>query len=98
MSVSDSSNFTLHLEGSLTSALGRYLDNWRLNVTAAANTLDKTLAEENFRNVIWYLAVMTGMLAFIVVAMLVSTAKSPRGESILMNPTTSTSRRTGLLR
>lgn len=80
MSVSDWSNFTLHLEGSLTSALGRYLDNWRNNVTAAANALDKTLAEENFRNVIWYLAMMIGMLAFIVAAILVSTVKSKRRE------------------
>ncbi|XP_051260110.1 potassium voltage-gated channel subfamily E member 2-like isoform X2 [Dicentrarchus labrax] len=80
MSASDWSNLTLHLEGSLTSALGNYLDNWRRNMTAAANALDKTLAEENFRNVIWYLAVMIGMFAFIVVAILVSTVKSKRRE------------------
>ncbi|TNN53523.1 Potassium voltage-gated channel subfamily E member 2 [Liparis tanakae] len=71
---------TLRLEGSLTRALSHYLDNWRRNLTAAANTLDKTLAEENFKNVIWYLAVMIGMFAFIIVAMLVSTVKSKRRE------------------
>lgn len=80
MSGFDWSNLTLHLEGSLTAALGRYLDNWTRNVTAEASALDNTLAEENFRNVVWYLAVMIGMLAFIVVAMLVSTVKSKRGE------------------
>lgn len=80
MSASGWSNFTLHLEDSLTSALGHYLDNWRRNVTAAAKALDKTLAEENFRDVIWYLVVMIGMLAFIVVAILVSTVKSKRRE------------------
>ncbi|XP_037344491.1 potassium voltage-gated channel subfamily E member 2-like [Pungitius pungitius] len=80
MSASDLSNLTLRLEGSLTSALGHYLDNWRRNMTAAANALDKTLAEENFQNVIWYLVVMIGMFAFIVVAMLVSTVKSKRRE------------------
>ncbi|XP_037646916.1 potassium voltage-gated channel subfamily E member 2-like [Sebastes umbrosus] len=80
MSASDWSNLTLHLEGSLTSALGHYLDSWKRNVTAADNALDKTMAEENFRNVIWYLAVMIGMFAFIVVAMLVSTVKSKRRE------------------
>lgn len=80
MSSSDWSNLTLHLEESLTSALGHYLDSWRRNATAAANALDKTLAEENFKNVIWYLAVMLGMLAFIIVAILVSTVKSKRRE------------------
>ncbi|XP_029315375.1 potassium voltage-gated channel subfamily E member 2-like [Cottoperca gobio] len=80
MSATNWSNLTLHLEGSLTSALGHYLDNWRRNMTAAANALDKTLAEENFKNVIWYLVVMIGMLAFIVVAILVSTVKSKRRE------------------
>lgn len=80
MSTSSWSNLTLHLEDSLTSALGRYLDNWRRNETAAAKALDNTLAEENFRDVIWYLAVMFGMLAFIVVAVLVSTVKSKRRE------------------
>ncbi|XP_070832461.1 potassium voltage-gated channel subfamily E member 2-like [Chaetodon trifascialis] len=80
MSASDWSNLTLHLEGSLTSALNHFLDNWRRNVTAAADGLDKTMAEENFRNVIWYLAVMIGMFAFIVVAILVSTVKSKRRE------------------
>ncbi|KAF7658522.1 hypothetical protein LDENG_00011670 [Lucifuga dentata] len=80
MSASDWSNLTLHLEESLTGALGHYLDNWRQNMTAAANALDKTLAEENFKNVIWYLAVMIGMFAFIIVAILVSTVKSKRRE------------------
>ncbi|XP_028249884.1 potassium voltage-gated channel subfamily E member 2-like [Parambassis ranga] len=80
MSTSDWSNLTLHLEKSLGSALGRYLDSWRRNATAAADALDKTLAEENFRNVVWYLVVMIGMLAFIIVAILVSTVKSKRRE------------------
>ncbi|KAI4806023.1 hypothetical protein KUCAC02_010615 [Chaenocephalus aceratus] len=73
MGASELSNLTLHLEGSLTSALGQYLDNWR-------PALDKTLADENFKNVISYLAVMIGMFAFVVVAMLVSTVKSKRRE------------------
>ncbi|XP_038576592.1 potassium voltage-gated channel subfamily E member 2-like isoform X3 [Micropterus salmoides] len=80
ISASDWSNLTLNLEESLTSALGHYLDNWRRNVTDAAKALDKTLAEENFRDVIWYLAVMIGIFAFIVVAILVSTVKSKRRE------------------
>lgn len=80
MSPSDWSNLTLHLEDSLTSALGHYLDNWRRNVTAAAKALDKMVAEENFRDVIWYLSVMIGMFAFIIVAILVSTVKSKRRE------------------
>ncbi|KAM3862014.1 potassium voltage-gated channel subfamily E member 2-like [Diretmus argenteus] len=78
--MSDWSNLTLHLEDTLTSALGHYLDSWRRNESAAENALDKTLAEENFNNVIWYLAVMIGMFAFIVVAILVSTVKSKRRE------------------
>uniref|UniRef100_A0A665U1V2 Potassium voltage-gated channel subfamily E member 2 n=1 Tax=Echeneis naucrates TaxID=173247 RepID=A0A665U1V2_ECHNA len=61
-------------------ALGHYLDNWRRNVTAAAQALDKTLAEENFKDVIWYLAVMIGLFSFIIVAILVSTVKSKRRE------------------
>ncbi|XP_029386654.1 potassium voltage-gated channel subfamily E member 2-like [Echeneis naucrates] len=80
MSVPDWSNLTVHLEESLTSALGHYLDNWRRNVTAAAQALDKTLAEENFKDVIWYLAVMIGLFSFIIVAILVSTVKSKRRE------------------
>ncbi|KAM8856799.1 potassium voltage-gated channel subfamily E member 2-like isoform 1-T2 [Spinachia spinachia] len=80
MSASDLSNLTLGLEGSLTRALAHFLDNWRRNATAAARALDDALAEENFKNVIWYLAVMIGMFAFIVVAMLVSTVKSKRRE------------------
>uniref|UniRef100_A0A8C4ZTB7 Potassium voltage-gated channel subfamily E member 2 n=1 Tax=Gadus morhua TaxID=8049 RepID=A0A8C4ZTB7_GADMO len=68
------------LEDTLTRALGRYLDAWRRNASAAADALDKTLLEENFSNVEWYLAVMIGMFAFIVVAMLVSTVKSKRRE------------------
>ncbi|XP_058479450.1 potassium voltage-gated channel subfamily E member 2-like [Solea solea] len=77
---SDWSNLTLHLEESLTSALGHYLNNWRHNMTAAAEALDMTLAEENVRNIIWYLVVMIGMFAFITVAILVSTVKSKRRE------------------
>ncbi|XP_026152188.1 potassium voltage-gated channel subfamily E member 2-like [Mastacembelus armatus] len=80
MSASDWSNLTLHLERSLTNALGHYLDNWRRNVTSAADAIDKTLAEENFKDVIWYLVVMIGIFAFIVVAILVSTVKSKRRE------------------
>ncbi|XP_035459652.1 potassium voltage-gated channel subfamily E member 2 isoform X2 [Scophthalmus maximus] len=80
MSASDWSNLTLHLEKSMTGALGHFLDNWRRNMTAAANALDKTLAKENFSGVLWYLAVMVGMFAFIIVAMLVSTVKSKRRE------------------
>ena len=79
-SMSARSNGTLRLEDALTQALGRYLDAWRRNTSAAADALDKTLLEENFQNVEWYLAVMIGMFAFIVVAMLVSTVKSKRRE------------------
>ncbi|CAL8345196.1 unnamed protein product [Boreogadus saida] len=68
------------LADTLTRALGRYLDAWRRNASAAADALDKTLLQENFVNVEWYLAVMIGMFAFIVVAMLVSTVKSKRRE------------------
>ncbi|KAJ8013144.1 hypothetical protein DPEC_G00050240 [Dallia pectoralis] len=78
--VSKWSNMTLQLEDSLTRALGRYLDNWRRNTTKAEQTLDNTMAEENFRNVVGYLIVMIGMFAFIVVAILVSTVKSKRRE------------------
>nr|XP_020441501.1 potassium voltage-gated channel subfamily E member 2-like [Monopterus albus] len=80
MSISDWSNLTLHLEETLTGALGHYLDNWRRNISAAAKAVDKTLEEENFRDVVLYLVVMIGMLAFIVVAILVSTVKSKRRE------------------
>lgn len=74
------SNFTRHLEGSLTSALGRYLDDWRDNGTAASVAVDKALAEQSFSNVLLYLMVMIGILAFVIVAMLVSTVKSRRRE------------------
>ncbi len=80
MDPSNLSNTTLSLEDSLTSALAHFLNKWRQNVTAEADALDQTLAEENFDNVIWYLAVVIGMLAFIVVAILVSTVKSKRRE------------------
>lgn len=80
MSASDWSNLTLHLEESVTNALSRFLDKWRLNVTAAADALETTMSEENFRDVIWYLIVMIGIFAFILVAMLVSTVKSNRRE------------------
>ncbi|KAL2080985.1 hypothetical protein ACEWY4_022838 [Coilia grayii] len=74
------SNLTLHLEDSLTRALNDYLNRWTRNATAAERKLDARLTEENFRNVIWYLMVMIGMFAFIVVAVLVSTVKSKRRE------------------
>ncbi|KAJ3592128.1 hypothetical protein NHX12_007257 [Muraenolepis orangiensis] len=74
------SNDTVQLEDSLTRALGRYLDAWRRNSSAEADALDKTLATENFQNVEWYLVVMIGMFAFVVVSILVSTVKSKRQE------------------
>uniref|UniRef100_A0A8B9GNM1 Potassium voltage-gated channel subfamily E member 2 n=1 Tax=Astyanax mexicanus TaxID=7994 RepID=A0A8B9GNM1_ASTMX len=77
---SDWSNLTLHLQDSLTSAIGGFLEQWRWNVTQAERVLDARLAEENFQNVVWYLVVMIGMFAFIVVAILVSTVKSKRRE------------------
>ncbi|KAL6485047.1 hypothetical protein MHYP_G00070920 [Metynnis hypsauchen] len=77
---SDWSNLTLHLQDSLTSAVGHFLEQWQWNVTQAERTLNARLAEENFRDVIWYLVVMIGMFAFIVVAILVSTVKSKRRE------------------
>ncbi|KAM3608234.1 uncharacterized protein V6R79_021502 [Siganus canaliculatus] len=80
ISASGWSNLTQRLEGSLTSALGNYLNSWTSNMTAASNALDKILAEENVNDVIWYLVVMIGMLSFVVVAILVSTVKSKRRE------------------
>ncbi|XP_055735173.1 potassium voltage-gated channel subfamily E member 2-like [Salvelinus fontinalis] len=74
------SNMTLHLEDSLTHALGRYLDNWSRNSSKAEQALDNNLAEENFRNVVWYLTLNIGMFAFIVVAILASTVKLKRRE------------------
>ncbi|XP_015219203.1 potassium voltage-gated channel subfamily E member 2 [Lepisosteus oculatus] len=69
-------NLTKSLEDSLT----KVLNSWSRNQTHAAKALDKILAEENFDNVIWYLMVMIGMFAFIIVAILVSTVKSKRRE------------------
>lgn len=80
MLASGWANLTGDLEGSLTSALGRYLDEWRSNATAASHELDEVLAKEKFSNVLLYLMVMMGMLAFVMVAMLVSTVKSRRCE------------------
>ncbi|XP_062389478.1 potassium voltage-gated channel subfamily E member 2-like [Sardina pilchardus] len=76
----DLSNLTLHLENSLTRTLTDYLNSWTWNATEADRKLDARLTEENFRNVIWYLMVMIGMFAFIVVSVLVSTVKSKRRE------------------
>ncbi|XP_018613222.1 potassium voltage-gated channel subfamily E member 2-like [Scleropages formosus] len=73
-------NLTQQLGESLSHVLGQYLDRWKENSTQAQRALDQRLAEENFRDVIWYLMVMIGMLAFIIVAMLVSTVKSQRQE------------------
>ncbi|XP_030642490.1 potassium voltage-gated channel subfamily E member 2-like [Chanos chanos] len=78
--ASDWQNLTLHLQGSLTNALRNLLDSWTQNVTQGEKELDAILAEENFDNVIWYLMVMIGMFAFIIVAILVSTVKSKRQE------------------
>ncbi|XP_076857279.1 potassium voltage-gated channel subfamily E member 2-like [Brachyhypopomus gauderio] len=77
---SDWSNLTQHLQDSLSNTLSDILDNWQRNLTQGERSLDARLAEENFRNVIWYLVVMMGMFAFIVVAILVSTVKSKRRE------------------
>ncbi|XP_026851555.1 potassium voltage-gated channel subfamily E member 2-like [Electrophorus electricus] len=77
---SDWSNLTLHLQDSLTGALSDFLENWQRNITQGERVLGARLAEENFRDVIWYLVVMIGMFAFIVVAILVSTVKSKRRE------------------
>ncbi|MFT7799939.1 potassium voltage-gated channel subfamily E member 2 [Arapaima gigas] len=73
-------NLTQQLGESLSHTLGQYLDRWRENDTEAQRVLDQRLAEENFRDVVWYLMVMIGMLAFIIVAMLVSTVKSQHCE------------------
>ncbi|XP_028847304.1 potassium voltage-gated channel subfamily E member 2-like isoform X2 [Denticeps clupeoides] len=78
--VSDWSNLTVHLEDTLTRALNDYLNSWTSNSTDAQQKLNARLAEENFQNVVWYLAVMIGMFAFIIVAILVSTVKSKRRE------------------
>ena len=64
----------------MTRTLNNYLNSWTWNATEAERKLDERLTEENFRNVIWYLLVMIGMFAFIVVAVLVSTVKSKRRE------------------
>uniref|UniRef100_A0A8C5GGK8 Potassium voltage-gated channel subfamily E member 2 n=1 Tax=Gouania willdenowi TaxID=441366 RepID=A0A8C5GGK8_GOUWI len=84
MGVSDWSNLTLRLEQSLTDHFVNFFESWRRNMThaAAVNALDKTLANENFKNenVIWFLVVMMGLFASIVVAMLVSSVNSKRKE------------------
>lgn len=73
-------NLTQQLEDALTRSLGDYLDRWRRNVTQADRALSERMAQENFQDVVWYLAVMIGMFAFIIVAILVSTVKSKRRE------------------
>ncbi|KAG9329200.1 hypothetical protein JZ751_012674 [Albula glossodonta] len=73
-------NLTQQLEEALTRTLGGYLDRWRYNTTQAEHALSERLAQENFQDVIWYLTVMIGMFAFIIVAILVSTVKSKRRE------------------
>lgn len=80
MFAPDWSNITRHLEASLTSTFGTYLDDWMDNATAASVAVDKALAEQNFSYVLLYLMVMIGMLAFVIIAMLVSTVKSSRRE------------------
>ncbi|TSU63000.1 Potassium voltage-gated channel subfamily E member 2 [Bagarius yarrelli] len=79
-SSSSSSNLTLNLQDSLTHVLNDFLKQWQWNNTQAERDLNARLAEENFNNVIWYLVVMIGIYAFIVVAILVSTVKSKRRE------------------
>ncbi|XP_035250271.1 potassium voltage-gated channel subfamily E member 2-like [Anguilla rostrata] len=73
-------NLTQQLEDALTRSLGDYLDRWRHNVTQADRALSERMAQENFQDVVWYLVVMIGMFAFIIVAILVSTVKSKRRE------------------
>lgn len=73
--MSDWSNLTLYLEKSLTGAVGSFLEEWTHNVTAVSKA-----KKEDVRNILCYLVVMLGMLAFIMVAMLVSTVKSKRRE------------------
>lgn len=73
-------NLTQQLEDALTRSLGNYLNRWRHNETQAARALNERMAQENFQGVVWYLAVMIGMFAFIIVAILVSTVKSKRRE------------------
>lgn len=75
MTMSDWSNLTLYLEKSLTGAVGSFLEEWTHNVTAVSKA-----KKEDVRNILCYLVVMLGMLAFIMVAMLVSTVKSKRRE------------------
>lgn len=79
-SSNDWTNLTLHLQNSLTYALNDFLKQWQWNNTQTERVLNGRLAEENFDNVIWYLVVMIGIYAFIVVAILVSTVKSKRRE------------------
>lgn len=74
------SNLTVHLQESLTNALSNFLEGWKLNVTQSQQNLSQRVAEENVRNVIWYLVVMIGIFSFIVVSVLVSTVKSRRKE------------------
>uniref|UniRef100_A0A3B4A4X6 Potassium voltage-gated channel subfamily E member 2 n=2 Tax=Periophthalmus magnuspinnatus TaxID=409849 RepID=A0A3B4A4X6_9GOBI len=69
------SNLTAYLENSLTGVLKNFLNNWENNVTASSDA-----EKDNVRDIICYLAVMLGMFAFIVVAILVSTVKSKRQE------------------
>ncbi|KAJ8389715.1 hypothetical protein AAFF_G00114210 [Aldrovandia affinis] len=73
-------NLTRELEDALTRSLSGYMDSWRQNATQAGRALSERLAQENFQGVLWYLVVMIGMFAFIIVAILVSTVKSKRRE------------------
>uniref|UniRef100_A0A8C6TX15 Potassium voltage-gated channel subfamily E member 2 n=1 Tax=Neogobius melanostomus TaxID=47308 RepID=A0A8C6TX15_9GOBI len=65
----------MFLEESLTGALASLLNNWERNVTASSGE-----ERDNDTDVLCYLAVMLGLFAFIIVAILVSTVKSKRQE------------------
>ncbi|KAK7939244.1 hypothetical protein WMY93_002570 [Mugilogobius chulae] len=71
----DLSNLTSYLESSLTGALENFLNGWEHNVTASSER-----EKDNVRDIVCYLAVVLGMFAFIIVAILVSTVKSKRQE------------------
>ncbi|NWI19529.1 KCNE2 protein, partial [Crypturellus soui] len=73
-------NFTQAVQDIFKKTFLTYMNDWRKNMTEAADELQAKVDAENFDYVILYLMVMIGMFSFIIVAILVSTVKSKRRE------------------
>ncbi|NXA35707.1 KCNE2 protein, partial [Eudromia elegans] len=73
-------NFTQVVQDIFKKTFLTYMNDWRKNMTEAADELQAKVDAENFDYVILYLMVMIGMFSFIIVAILVSTVKSKRRE------------------